>query len=120
MALAEEVFLGHSVTQHKNVSDATAELIDQEVRHLIEAAEAKAREILTEDIDQLHAIAEALLEYETLGAEEVEGLLQGEGVVRDSGAEPSSSSPGKRASVPSSGAVSSSSDELAPKPQTGV
>ena len=116
----EEVFLGHSVTQHKNVSDATAELIDQEVRHLIEAAEAKAREILTEDIDQLHAIAEALLEYETLGAEEVEGLLQGEGVVRDSGAEPSSSSPGKRASVPSSGAVSSSSEELAPKPQTGV
>ena len=116
----EEVFLGHSVTQHKNVSDATAELIDQEIRRLIEVAEAKAREILTEDIDQLHAIAEALLEYETLGAAEVEGLLQGEGVVRDSSAEPSSGSSGKRASVPSSGAVSSSSNDLAPKPQTGA
>ena len=115
----EEVFLGHSVTQHKNVSDATAELIDQEIRNFIEEAEAKAREILTGHIDQLHAIAGALLEYETLGAADVEGLLRGEGVVRNLDESPSSSS-GKRASVPSSGAVPNSSSALTPKPQPGA
>ena len=116
----EEVFLGHSVTQHKNVSDATAELIDQEIRNFIEEAEAKAREILTGHIDQLHAIAGALLEYETLGAADVEGLLRGEGVVRNLDDESPSSSSGKRASVPSSGAVPNSSSALTPKPQPGA
>ena len=116
----EEVFLGHSVTQHKNVSDATAELIDQEIRNVIEEAEAKAREILTGHIDQLHAIAGALLEYETLGAADVEGLLRGEGVVRNLDDESPSSSSGKRASVPSSGAVPNSSSALTPKPQPGA
>ena len=116
----EEVFLGHSVTQRKNISDATAELIDREVRNFIEEAETKAREILTGHIDQLHAIAGALLEYETLGAAEVEGLLRGEGVVRNpDNASPSGSS-GKRASVPSSGAVPKSSSDLTPKPQPGA
>ena len=116
----EEVFLGHSVTQHKNISDATAELIDREVRNLIEEAETKAREILTGHIDQLHAIAGALLEYETLGAAEVEGLLRGEGVVRNTDNESPSGSSGKRASVPSSGAVPKSSSDLTPKPQPGA
>ena len=116
----EEVFLGHSVTQHKNVSDATAELIDQEIRLFIEEAEAKAREVLTGHMDELHAIAGALLEYETLGATEVESLLQGEGIVRDAGNEPSSSSSGKRASVPASGTVLNSSNDVTPKPQTDV
>ena len=116
----EEVFLGHSVTQHKNISDATAELIDREVRNFIEEAETKAREILTGHIDQLHAIAGALLEYETLGAAEVEGLLRGEGVVRNPDNESPSGSSGKRASVPSSGAVPKSSSDLTPKPQPGA
>ena len=116
----EEVFLGHSVTQHKNISDATAELIDREVRNFIEEAETKAREILTGHIDQLHAIAGALLEYETLGAAEVEGLLRGEGVVRNTDNESPSGFSGKGASVPSSGAVPKSSSDLTPKPQPGA
>ena len=116
----EEVFLGHSVTQRKNISDATAELIDREVRNLIEEAETKAREILTGHIDQLHAIAGALLEYETLGAAEVEGLLRGEGVVRNTDNESPSGFSGKGASVPSSGAVPKSSSDLTPKPQPGA
>src|SRR5947207_13924326 len=62
----EEVFLGHSVTQRKNVSDATAKLIDEEIRRIIDAGERTAREILTGHPDELHALAKGLREYETL------------------------------------------------------
>ena len=55
----EEVFLGHSVAQRKNVSDATAELIDQEVKEIIEAGQRKAREVLTENRDSLDRLAKA-------------------------------------------------------------
>ena len=113
----EEVFLGHSVTQHKNVSDATAALIDQEIRNLIEGAEETARKILTNDIDSLHKIAGALLEYETLGAAEVDSLLKGEDIMRDSGDGPPSDSNGKRSPVPASGSASNTPSDLAPNPQ---
>src|SRR5256714_10773276 len=59
----EEVFLGHSVTQRKNVSDATAKLIDEEIRRVIDEAEQTAREILTARLEELHALAKGLLEY---------------------------------------------------------
>src|SRR3954465_4769450 len=62
----EEVFLGHSVTQRKNVSVATARIIDEEIRRSVDEAETKARAMLTGNIGQLHAIAKGLLEYETL------------------------------------------------------
>ena len=62
----EEIFLGHSVTQQKNVADATARVIDEEVRRLIDEAEAQAREILLARRDDLERLANALLEYETL------------------------------------------------------
>ena len=60
----EEVFLGHSVARHKNVSDATATLIDDEVRRLIEEAEESARKIISDKMDELEIIARGLLEYE--------------------------------------------------------
>jgi len=98
----EEIFLGHSVTQQKHVSDATARLIDEEVRRLIDEAETTARRILSERRDALEVLASALLEYETLSGEEVRALLRGEDVVRaDARDEPRDS--GRRASVPSSG-----------------
>jgi len=100
----EEIFLGHSVARQKNVSDATAALIDSEVRRLIEIAEKTAHGILTEHKDDLNAIAEALLEYETLSGAEVNALLRGEGIVRPDGDEPPEGSEGRRSSVPSSGA----------------
>ncbi len=78
----QELFLGHSVTQTRNVSEATARLIDDEVRRLIEEAETVARGILVERIDDLHRIAKALLEYETLSGDEIRGLLRGEPIVR--------------------------------------
>ena len=98
----QEVFLGHSVTQQKHVSDATARLIDEEVRRLIDGAEDTARRILSEKREDLERVAAALLEYETLSGEEVRALLRGEPVVRaDPRDEPRDA--GRRASVPSSG-----------------
>ncbi len=73
----EEVFLGHSVSQQKNVSDATAQLIDQEVRRFVEEGEATARNILTEHEEQLHRIAKGLLDYETLSGDEIKILMDG-------------------------------------------
>ncbi|MEP3247223.1 MAG: ATP-dependent zinc metalloprotease FtsH [Sneathiella sp.] len=73
----EEVFLGHSVAQQKNVSDATAQLIDQEVRRFVEEGETTARKILTDHNDQLHRIAKGLLEYETLSGDEIKILMDG-------------------------------------------
>ncbi|MFC3230320.1 ATP-dependent zinc metalloprotease FtsH [Marinibaculum pumilum] len=78
----EEVFLGHAVTQRKNVSDATAHVIDEEIRRLVTEGEQKARHILDEHLDGLHTVAKALLEYETLSGEEVKALLRGEKIYR--------------------------------------
>ena len=71
----EEVFLGHSVTQQKNLSDETARIIDEEVRKIVEIGEETSRKILTKKIDDLHKIAKGLLEYETLTAEDISNIL---------------------------------------------
>jgi len=73
----EEVFLGRSVTQHKNVSDDTARRIDAAVRGVIDAAYAQARQILTTHLDKLNAMAEALLQYETIDAEQIDAIMAG-------------------------------------------
>jgi len=73
----EEVFLGHSVARNQNVSEETAKIIDEEVRRLVEAGESEARRILTEKLDELHTLAKALLEYETLTGEEIVNALKG-------------------------------------------
>jgi len=119
----QELFLGHSVTQTRGVSEATAQLIDSEVRRLIEEAEQTARTILVEHIDELHRISQALLEYETLSGDEIRGLLRGEAIVRrdpdDTPATPPAAparpAAGRRASVPSAGRTGPTS--LEPEPQ---
>jgi cell division protease FtsH len=109
----EEVFLGHSVTRSQTISGATAKLIDEEVRRIIEEAETKARTILTEHIDQLHAIAKALLEYETLSGDEVKDLLAGK-PIRQPG---ESSGPHKpRSSIPTTGGTVTRPGGFEPKP----
>jgi cell division protease FtsH len=115
----EEVFLGHSVTQRKNVSDATAQVIDEEVRRLVEEGEARARKILSSRIDDLHALAKALLEYETLSGEEVNAVIRGQPIRL--GDNDSTVPPRPRASVPSSGrpATSGPGITLEPEPQPG-
>jgi cell division protease FtsH len=78
----EEVFLGHSVTQRKNMSDATAKLIDDEIRRVVDEAEAFARGVIVEHRADLDTVATALLEYETLSADEIRALLRGETIHR--------------------------------------
>ena len=78
----EEVFLGHSVAQQRNISDETARIIDEEVRKLVEIGEETSRKILTKKIDDLHKVAKGLLEYETLSAEDINNILSGKAVSR--------------------------------------
>ena len=119
---SQEVFLGHSVTQHKNMSDATAAEVDSEVRRIVDTAYATARKILTENLDQLHTLGKGLLEYETLSGEEINALLRGEAIIRtdkqDTPPPPKQPTPGRRASVPTSG--SKDSGGLEPEPQPGT
>nr|WP_211337015.1 ATP-dependent zinc metalloprotease FtsH [Marinicella litoralis] len=72
-----EVFLGRQVTQHKNVSDATAKLIDDAIKKIIDTNYEKARKILTDNIDKLHIMSEALLKYETINASQVAEIMEG-------------------------------------------
>ena len=81
----DEIFLGHSVARNQSVSEATAQMIDQEVRRLIEEAEHAARSVLTDNLDQLHKLGSALLEYETLSGEEAKRIIRGEDIGRDDG-----------------------------------
>jgi cell division protease FtsH len=73
----EEVFLGHSVARTQNVSEDTAQKIDFEVRRLVQGGLDEARRILTERIEDLHKVAKALLEFETLTGDEVIGVIKG-------------------------------------------
>ena len=98
----EEVFLGHSVAQRKNVSDETARIIDSETRRLVDDGESTARRILTERLDDLHTLAKALLEHETLNRLDIEAVLRGETINRDTGAA-GRGRPGRAASVPPTG-----------------
>ncbi len=113
----QEVFLGHAVTQTQNVSEATAQLIDQEVRRLIEEAEGRARTILTERLEDLHTVARALLEYETLSNDEIGTVLRGEKVVRDDTGGAGTSDRRRRASVPT---TTGPAPGASPEPQPGV
>ena len=72
-----EVFLGRSVTQHKQVSDDTANAIDEEVRKIIDANYARAEEILQENVDKLHVMAKALVKYETIDSDQIKDIMAG-------------------------------------------
>jgi len=72
-----EVFLGRSVTQHKQVSDETAHTIDEEVRTIIDANYARAESLLKENVDKLHAMAKALVKYETIGDSQIKDIMEG-------------------------------------------
>ncbi|WNL47902.1 ATP-dependent zinc metalloprotease FtsH [Dyella sp. BiH032] len=73
----DEVFLGRAVTQHKNVSNETARKIDEEVRDILDRAYARTKQLLTENIDKLHVMAEALLQYETIDAHQIDEIMAG-------------------------------------------
>ena len=72
-----EIFLGHQVAQHKNVSGATMQLIDEEVRHILDTQYARAEKILKDNLDKLHAMTDALMKYETIDKEQIDDIMAG-------------------------------------------
>ena len=85
---AEQIFLGREIAQHQDYSEHTAMQIDQEVKKVVLAAYAEATKLLEENRDDLILVAEALLEYETLDANEVKSVLKGEKIHREVEVEP--------------------------------
>ncbi|GMR16706.1 MAG: ATP-dependent zinc metalloprotease FtsH [Gammaproteobacteria bacterium] len=72
-----EVFLGHSVAQHKNVSDETTRIIDEEIRAIVDKNYKRAKTILNENLDKLHAMTDALMKYETIDADQIKDIMDG-------------------------------------------
>jgi cell division protease FtsH len=117
----EEVFLGHSVARHQNISEATSQKIDSEIRRLIDEAYEKAKQILTDERDDLEALAQGLLEYETLTGDEIRDLLKGIPPARDPTEPPPSEKKGSSVPVtkprPSGGEKGTGGIEPEPQPQ---
>jgi cell division protease FtsH len=111
----EEVFLGRSVQKHQNVSEDTARLIDSEIRIIVDKCYDLARKILTEKINDLHALAKGLIEYETLNGDEILSLLK-DGKIDRPNPEEEINNAGP--SVPKSGKPSTVVPGFKPKPQT--
>jgi cell division protease FtsH len=98
----QEVFLGHSVAQQKNVSEATAQKIDIEIRRLIDEAYDTATKILTKKKKDWETLAQGLLEFETLTGHEITDLIAGKKPSRDAGDD---TPPSRGSAVPSAGAA---------------
>ncbi len=79
----QEIFLGHSVAQSQNISSATAKIIDEEIRSLVDVSYKRATKILKDNIDDLHKLGKGLLEYETLSGKEIKDLLAGKDIKKD-------------------------------------
>ncbi len=115
----DEVFLGHSVSRSQNMSEETAELVDQEIRRLIEEAEGVARKVLEDHMDELHKVTAALLEYETLSGDEVRAMVRGETISRPDFDDDADNTPVSISgtSIPKSGRRSGNIGPAEPQPQ---
>jgi cell division protease FtsH len=105
----DEVFLGMSVARTQNVSEATAQKIDMEIRRLVEAGHVEARKVLEEKRADLELLAKGLLEFETLTGDEIKDLLAGKRPTRESVIEPTTP---RGSAVPPAG-------KPRPRPDTG-
>lgn len=105
----EEVFLGHSVAQQKNMSDETAAKVDTEIRRIVTEAYSRAETILKENADDLETLAQALLEYELLSGDEIQAVLRGEEIIREDPEEEKNKKP--QSSVPKGGGLDLGGDE---------
>jgi cell division protease FtsH len=114
----QEVFLGHSVAQTKNVSEATAQTIDSEVRRLIDEAYDSAMKILRKKKKDWEALSLGLLEYETLSGDEIADLIAGKPPRRDQGDD---TPPSRGGAVPktgkSRGTKGDGAGDMEPQPQ---
>jgi cell division protease FtsH len=112
----EEVFLGHSIARTQHVSDDTQKLVDEEIHRVVGEGYEAAQKILETNIDELHALAKGLLEYETLSGQEIIDLLNGKPPVREFSAQ--DEKPTRRSSaVPTAGKGRKAED--GPEPDTG-
>ncbi|GBG13245.1 cell division protease FtsH [Novimethylophilus kurashikiensis] len=105
-----EVFLGRSVTTHKNMSEATMQQVDAEIRRIIDEQYGLARKILEDNRDKVEAMAKALLEWETIDAEQIDDIM--------AGLPPRPPKPTPMSSVPPSDNNSGSAGAVAAKPTT--
>jgi cell division protease FtsH len=105
----DEVFLGMSVARTQNVSEATAQKIDGEIKRLVEEGHSEARRILEAKRGDLEVLAKGLLEFETLTGEEIKDLLEGKRPIRESVIEPTTP---RGSAVPPAG-------KPRPRPETG-
>src|ERR1035437_3545660 len=114
----DEVFLGYQVSRQQNISEATAQTIDAEVRKLVEAGYAEATQILTDKRADLEILAKGLLEFEMLTGDEIKDLINGKRPVRESVIEPTTP---RSSAVPPAGKQRPRPDaptgEVAPQPQ---
>jgi cell division protease FtsH len=113
----EEVFLGHSVSRTQNISEATAQKIDQEIRRIVDNCYQRAYDILHDRTQDLHTLAKGLLEYETLTGDEIIALLKGIPPVRAPFEEPEPQR-GQGPSVPQAGRPRGPGI-ITPEPQPG-
>jgi len=109
----QEVFLGHSVAQSKNISEETSQKIDEEIRRLIDNAYDTATKVLKKKKKDWETLSQALLEYETLSGEEIAELFKGNPPNRD---EDSGKPPSRGSAVPTAGAASGKKGD---KPDSG-
>ncbi len=118
----QEVFLGYSMgSSNQGIADETAKLIDSEVKTLVVSAEKRAKKILTENLQELHQLAEGLLEHETLSGDEIQALLRGEEIVRKESTTKSkvrkSTIPGSRKKPSATDAATKTDDEKETPPK---
>ena len=73
----EEVFLGHQITKHKSISDDTIRAVDEEIKNIINASYIRAKNILTDNIDKLHIMANTLIKYETINFNQILDIMSG-------------------------------------------
>ncbi|TAK41043.1 MAG: cell division protein FtsH, partial [Betaproteobacteria bacterium] len=108
-----EIFLGRSITTHKNVSEATMQKVDQEVRRIIDTQYRLARKLIEDNRDKVEALAKALLELETLDADQIADIMAGKPP------RPPKSSASQGSSTGSGGAAASESAQGAAAPAAG-
>ncbi len=117
----QEIFLGREISQHRDYSEETAQAIDKEVNRVVSEAQKKALQLLTENIDTLHKLAKALLEFEILDGEQIDKIMHGEeidGVAFSGEKEPDQKKPAKKAAPkkkPTSGTKKSGQKKDDPK-----
>ncbi|MBE1277530.1 ATP-dependent zinc metalloprotease FtsH [Enterovibrio baiacu] len=112
-----EVFLGRSVTKTKHVSDETARLIDSEIREIIDRNYKRARTLIEDNMDIMHAMKDALMKYETIDAAQIDDLMERRPVREPAGWTTDSDSSDNTPKKPDAEAKSeSSSDDTGSKP----